>query len=50
MNCRGQKADEESASKRDIIGQSQKGEKCILSKKKSSLSLRILGMVVTPQV
>ena len=34
MNCRGRKADEESASERDIIGQSQKGEKCILSKKK----------------
>ena len=48
MNCRGQKADEESASERDIIGQSQKGEKCILSKKKKVL--RILGMVVTPQV
>ena len=34
MNCKGRKADEESASECDIIGQSQKGEKCILSKKK----------------
>ena len=34
MNCKGRNADEESASERDIIGQSQKGEKCILSKKK----------------
>ena len=34
MNCKGRNADEESASERDVIGQSQKGEKCILSKKK----------------
>ena len=34
MNCKGRKADEESASECDIIGQSQKGERCILSKKK----------------
>ena len=42
MNCKGWKADEESASERDInhiIGQSQKGEKCILSKKKSAFEL-----------
>ena len=51
MNCKGRKADEESASECDIIGQSQKGEKCILSKKKkSALSLRTLGVVVTPRV
>ena len=37
MNCKGRKADEESASERDIIGQSQKGEKCILSKKKKKI-------------
>ena len=49
MNCKGRKADEESASECDIIGQSQKGEKCILSKK-SALSLRTLGVVVTPRV
>ena len=50
MNCKGRNADEESANERDIIGQSQKGEKCILSKKKNLLSLCTLGVVVTSQV
>ena len=51
MNCKGRNADEESASERDVIGQSQKGEKCILSKKKKNLlSLCTLGVVVTSQV
>ena len=43
MNCKGWKADEESASERDINGQSQKGSKCILllkkKKKKSAFEL-----------